>query len=340
MTDTTATTTYGEGDTFIINNVLPKDLEKIAFKSLKNNVHWNKMQHHGGDIPRLICVQGLYETHKIIKRKSESDTNNIIESVESYPLYRHPADSQLACEPFIPIVGQIAEALEKVVNEYIANNKENHEQSQSPKKYIKFNHVLIQHYRNGLDLITEHADKTVDIEKDSFIVNLSLGETRNMTLRTKEKDTKTNRRIAQTIPLENNSLFVLGLETNKKWVHGIRPDKRGNELISGDNNNNDNDKENDNEDDNGGRISLTFRSIGTFATIDNEWIFGIGSKNETDNKNDKKEEEEEAQIAHKVISDSNDEQVEELFHMFSTENKSTTLSRFEIYGNGSNVIMI
>lgn len=40
------------------------------------------------------------------------------------------------------------------------------------------NHVLIQYYRSGNDYISEHSDKTIDVVRDSKIVNVSLGAER------------------------------------------------------------------------------------------------------------------------------------------------------------------
>jgi alkylated DNA repair dioxygenase AlkB len=95
------------------------------------------------------------------------------------------------------------------------------------------NHVLIQHYRSGADYISEHSDKTIDAVRGSNIVNVSLGAQRIMTLRMKKDgaqqlpgaETATSRP-AQRIPLPHNSMFVLGPETNKKWLHGINHDNR------------------------------------------------------------------------------------------------------------------
>ena len=122
------------------------------------------------------------------------------------------------------------------------------------KKVLNFpvNHVLIQHYRSGADYISDHSDKTIDVIRNSSIANVSLGAQRIMTLRLKrnkrqqqqegERQATTNTitaldknptthihqppRLTQRIPLPNNSLFIMGLETNKKWLHGISPDKR------------------------------------------------------------------------------------------------------------------
>ena len=42
---------------------------------------------------------------------------------------------------------------------------------------IVFNHALIQWYRSGLDHISEHSDKTLDIEHGTPVVSVSLGAT-------------------------------------------------------------------------------------------------------------------------------------------------------------------
>jgi len=67
----------------------------------------------------------------------------------------------------------------------------------------------------------------------SNIVNVSLGAQRVMTLRMKKDgaqrlpDAETGApRPTQRIPLPHNSMFVLGPETNKKWLHGINHDNR------------------------------------------------------------------------------------------------------------------
>jgi alkylated DNA repair dioxygenase AlkB len=88
----------------------------------------------------------------------------------------------------------------------------------------RLNHALIQWYRSGHDHIGEHADKTLDVRAGSVIVNVSFGATRCMVLRTKDRDEATRR--IERVELPHNSLFVLGLETNRKWKHEINPDKR------------------------------------------------------------------------------------------------------------------
>lgn len=106
-------------------------------------------------------------------------------------------------------------------------------------------------------------------------MNVSIGAQRVMNLREKgpprngasPPEEEKAPRASQRIPLPHNSMFVMGPETNKKWVHGINHDNRAlkskspAELYN-----------------NGERISLTFRYIGTFLTADESKIFGQGAK--------------------------------------------------------------
>ena len=97
-----------------------------------------------------------------------------------------------------------------------------------------------------------------------------------MTLRTKKakeeqaaKGSEISRQ-TQRIPMPHNSVFVLGPETNKHWLHGVRADKRPAE------------QRNVEEKAFGGeRISITFRQIGTFMNDDEGTIWGQGAVGKT-----------------------------------------------------------
>lgn len=189
--------------------------------------------------------------------------------IYSFPIYRHPADESPPLLPFSPTVALIKEHVEKAINHPV-------------------NHVLIQHYRSGADYISEHSDKTVDIVRGTKIVNVSLGAERTMTLRRKKALTAEPNSEAevdvprehQRVPLPHNSLFVLGPETNARWMHAIRTDKRPPKT-----------KAEAERAQNGERISLTFRLIGTFLTAHpsrvasadagNALIYGQGARGKT-----------------------------------------------------------
>ncbi|KAK3903603.1 hypothetical protein C8A05DRAFT_32673, partial [Staphylotrichum tortipilum] len=252
-----------EGDTTLITNLLPPALAASAFDRLLAEVSWAGMSHMGGEVPRRIAVQGA-----------------VAPEDGSMPVYRHPADESPPLLPFSPTVLAIKEEVERNLGHAL-------------------NHVLIQHYRTGGDYISEHSDKTLDIEKGSFIANVSLGAERTMVFRTKRppkegaspakaeegtkeegtkeegttKDTLTKEtpaRQTHRTPLPHNSLLRMGLSTNQHWLHSIRPDKRA-----------DRDKTPAELSHRGARISLTFRQISTFIDSTQSRIWGQGAVSKT-----------------------------------------------------------
>lgn len=48
----------GEGDSKLVNNILPRFLSKVAFEKLKKEVVWRTMYHRGGEVPRMVAVEG------------------------------------------------------------------------------------------------------------------------------------------------------------------------------------------------------------------------------------------------------------------------------------------
>ena len=261
-------------------------------------------------------------------------------STHSYPIYRHPADESPPLRAFTPTVSEIRAHVEKALQHPV-------------------NHVLIQLYRTGADYISEHSDKTVDVVRGSRIVNLSLGARRTMTLKTKKDaaaaaaagvgsvggeqqgDRGENaldgsggdagvatamRRTTQRIPLPHNSLFVMGLATNARWMHSVHTDKRPEETKD--------------PAERGPRISLTFRHIGTFLTplsssnlagngqeqeqSHQQFIFGQGATGKT------------RAEARPVVRGG--EEAERLLAAFGAENHQSEFDWEREYGNGFDVL--
>lgn len=177
------------------------------------------------------------------------------------------------------------------------------------------NHVLIQHYRSGADYISEHSDKTVDIVRGSSIVNVSIGAQRVMTLRSKKDAVpgESVKRAIERIPLPHNSMFVMGLETNAKWMHAVRHDNRPIKT-----------KSEEERFNNGERISLTFRHIGTYLTVDKKYIYGQGAKGKTQ------------EAARPVILGGKES--EKLIIAFGNENHQSDFDWDANYGEGSDVL--
>ncbi|PVH67748.1 Isochorismatase hydrolase [Cadophora sp. DSE1049] len=260
-----------EGDTTIINGLLDDDASEGIFEKLRDEVRWQKMSHQGGDVPRLMAVQGQ------------------VAEDGSVPVYRHPADESPPLLPFSPTVSLIQAQVEKKLGHAV-------------------NHVLIQFYRDGNDYISEHSDKTLDIAPKTFIANQpkSNGDS--------DATESAQPRQACRAPLPHNSMCKMGLVTNMRWLHGIRQDKR---MTS--------EKTEAELAFNGGRISLTFRLIGTFLDKDQQKIWGQGAVAKS-----KKD-------ARMVINWDTPE-AEKMVRAFGQENHSSEFDWKESYGEGFDVL--
>ena len=203
----------GAGATTLICGALEDVVGDDTFTALEREIAWTSMLHRGGEVPRLVALQG--------ERSADG----------AAPLYRHPADGQPPLVPWTPTVDAIRRRVEALVGHPLS-------------------HGLLQLYRHGRDFIREHADKTLDIARPSSIVNVSIGRRRTMVLRPKDAPAGAPARL-QKIPLPGGSCLVMDLETNRRFLHAIRQEGA--------------------RDEDGPRISLTFRHIGTW------WIPASGA---------------------------------------------------------------
>ncbi|RMZ17454.1 hypothetical protein D0862_00849 [Hortaea werneckii] len=274
----------------ILFDVLPEEHAGNIFDILHSEVHWQRMHHQTGEVPRLVCCQG-----------------DIAED-GSRPVYRHPSDHTMPLHPWTPAVDSVRRAAERAVGHPL-------------------NHALIQLYRGRVDYISEHSDKTLDIEKGSKIVNVSFGAQRTMRLRSKRghkasqpvppsNSSKTTQpsRTTYRVPMPHNSMITMSLETNAEFLHGINPDKRPPVEFT------DAEKAYD-----GHRISLTFRQISTFLSKDEKLIWGQGATGKV--KDD----------AQPVIN-GNPEESEKLVRAFGAENQASSIDWHAVYDEGSDVL--
>jgi alkylated DNA repair dioxygenase AlkB len=176
----------------------------FSYEQIEQSYAWHQMYHKGSPVPRLISIQ-----------TAEYNDGRI-------PIYRHPAESVPTSEPFNILTGEIANRLFLIFQQ-------------------RFNHVLVQKYRNGDDYIREHTDKTLDIKTGTPIINVSFGCNRRMFLKSKTTHQK------ESFYLTHGSVFCMSYDDNRAYLHGINRDK----------------SLGDDE-----RISLTFRVIDTFLTTD------------------------------------------------------------------------
>ncbi|KAL1725392.1 hypothetical protein EV714DRAFT_287929 [Schizophyllum commune] len=298
--------TIGEGDSRLVLDLLPDELREGIFERLREEVAWETMCHRGGEVPRLVAVQGR------------------IEEDGSFPVYRHPSDQSPALRPFTRTVDLVRRHVEAVIGHPL-------------------NHTLIQLYREGKDYISEHSDKTIDITRGTSIANVSFGARRLMILRRKKDTTQKSKetdeqaqtdlqaqvldstsvddhncphpspgppRESQRIALPDNSMLIMGLRTNAAWLHAIHRDNRPDKAKL--------------PEETGERISLTLRCIGTFLTVDGGRIFGQGATGKT------------RERARPVIFAG--EEAEELLAAFGKENHESDFDWEASYGKGFDVL--
>ena len=138
-----------------------------------------------------------------------------------------------------------------------------------------------------------------------------------MTLRTKKSKHGTDSpsmRQTQRIRMPHNSIFVLGPQTNKEWLHGVRADKRP--VVE---------KTDEEKAFEGARISITFRQIGTFMNKKEKTIWGSGAKSKSRQKASR-------------ISSKDNAQMEAMINAFGKENHDAEFDWDAEYGSGFNVV--
>ena len=198
-------------------------------------------------------------------------------------------------------------------------------------------------YLHSIYYISDHSDKTIDVDRNSKIVNFSVGATRVMILK-KKKETKSDNsmndvRHNQRYDLLNNSLFILGLRTNQFMYHTIRRDNRMQSL-----------KRSDELMCEGQRISLTFRNICTFKSRKNILI-GQGAKLPNRNCIVSVSHEEKMIVFEKekvdfdqIAIEANDNQqsnaFKQMIYAFGDENmKARSFEWEKAYGDGFNIVL-
>lgn len=221
---------YCEGDTFILNDIFPRDIyNEDTFDQLIDECDWKTMEIQTGQLARLVDVQVLID---------DQQNNHLI------PVYRNPSDKYIEPNKPTPIINKMFNWLN----------------TQIDLDGIKFNHVFLKYYKSCADGIGKHSDKTLDLDRNSYIGNLSLGSTRNMTFRSKLDNS-----VVQ-IELKSNSILFIGMKTNKRWLHEVKPDLRPDKI-----------KKPDELAYQTQRMSLTFRTACTYYNTFTNKLEGQGA---------------------------------------------------------------
>lgn len=97
----------------------------------------------------------------------------------------------------------------------------------------KFNAVLVNYYRNGLDSMGWHADDEPELGAQPTIASLSLGALRKFKLRHKHS------RVVTDVPLRHGSLLIMKGQSQQRFEHSLPKQRKVTQ----------------------GRINLTFRHI-------------------------------------------------------------------------------
>lgn len=82
---------------------------------------------------------------------------------------------------------------------------------------VRFNHVLINRYRDGADSIGLHADDEPELGRDPIVATLSLGATRRFVLKPRRARLGPSR----SLDVDHGSLLVMGGTCQRHYVHGV-----------------------------------------------------------------------------------------------------------------------
>ncbi len=175
---------------------------EINIDDLIKGTLWKPLYHKGEEVSRKACTQ-------------------VIKSGNWEPVYRFPSDD----EYFSDIFSGLSEKMFMYMIELFPG----------------INHAKIQLYDKPSSNIGKHSDKTLDIRRDTYIINLSLGSTRTMCIKYKDR-----REDPLLFELKNNSVFLLDPKMNRECTHEVykNPNQNSNNYLP--------------------RISIVYRNIATF----------------------------------------------------------------------------
>ncbi|KZT35231.1 hypothetical protein SISSUDRAFT_1051700 [Sistotremastrum suecicum HHB10207 ss-3] len=183
-------------DVLYIPDFIPEETASEWYQALEQSCTWYhpKLKVYGKEVSQSRSI-AAYATDPSITVKYSGHTVNMI--------YTYPA-----------ILQSIQEAVEERLG-------------------VKFNHVMLNRYENGMEYIGRHRDT----KENRVIASLSLGAVRTFIF-TPTKNAGESASIKK-IPLLNGSLLVMKGDTQKLWRHEIPKEPK---ILDG-------------------RISLTFRQL-------------------------------------------------------------------------------
>jgi alkylated DNA repair dioxygenase AlkB len=81
----------------------------------------------------------------------------------------------------------------------------------------EFNSLLLNFYRNGRDAMGWHADDEAELDPEAPIASLSLGASRSLRFRPRQRDTAP----AVAVELGHGDLLLMDPPTQQHWQHGL-----------------------------------------------------------------------------------------------------------------------
>lgn len=165
---------FCERDVFLIEDFLDFYSEDII-EEIYNSYEWKELTIHGSKVHRYVDVQGVH------------DSNGHI------PIYRNPGDQYIAARYPDRLVMKMIETLNCTL-----------------PTLPTFNHAYLKFYTQSKNGINAHTDKTLDLNNNSYIANLSFGYTKSMTFTNKITHEKV------IVQMKSNSCLLIGMKTNRK----------------------------------------------------------------------------------------------------------------------------
>ena len=209
---------WGAGDCELILNVVD-DPDRNIIDQVMEELDFGGFRGAEGEVlPRLQNLQADL-------------SDNII------PVYRYPGNyngQEWTTFSWSPSSWKIKRAVEKALEPLVQQT---------------MNHCVANYYRDGIDFIAHHSDKTLDLNQEGVIVSVSLGDERVFELRRRQAPHDITR-----VTLPHKSMLVLGPHTNKLFTHSVLA-KEGSVKP---------------------RISLTLRDVKTFLDCRTGRLFGQG----------------------------------------------------------------
>jgi hypothetical protein len=176
----------------------------IDYDAFEREIDWRPMTIGGRELCRRGCFQGRprrpVESGEELPQGRPATHGDV-------PWLRCPSIEEQDILPLTPTV----QALMDHINTYFG---------------VETNIVKIQRYDDGKAFIRAHSDKVLDLAPDVPIFNYRIGATRNLVMT--HKVTKER----HCVPMPHNSLFVIGPQTNREWLHGIEVEDMDEPSIS------------------------------------------------------------------------------------------------------------